>query len=297
MNHYPKHIGDWVRDTAHLSEVEECIYSRLLDRYYSTEVPVPADVAQCCRLVRATSVPARKAVADVLTEFFTLSDDGWHQKRADAELATFHEGDADRELRHANELERNRRHRDERHKLFAELRERGVVPAWDVAMPELRRLHASTCNATGNEPATVAGDNQQRTSSAGGTANHKPVASSHKPLKTKTKVKSVSRERATPAKTPIPDVFTISDRVRNWAVEKGHHWLDERLDHFVGKARASGYRYTDWDEAFMNAIRDDWAKLDGKQSASASTLSPVGQRTAANLQRWLDKEEKKDAAA
>lgn len=63
------------------------------------------------------------------------------------------------------------------------------------------------------------------------------------------------------AEVSLPENFGISDRVRQWAEEKGHGRLQERLDHFVGTAKAKGYRYVDWDQAFMNAIRDDWAKL------------------------------------
>ena len=62
-------------------------------------------------------------------------------------------------------------------------------------------------------------------------------------------------------KTALPDGFGISDRVRQWAAVKGYTRLEERLEHFVSKARAGGYTYVDWDEAFMGAIRDDWAKL------------------------------------
>ena len=91
MNHYPRHIGDWLRDTAHLSEVEECIYSRCIDQYYSREKPLPLDLGQCARLVRAASAAARKALATILPEFFTEGPDGWHQKRCDEEIRHYTE--------------------------------------------------------------------------------------------------------------------------------------------------------------------------------------------------------------
>jgi uncharacterized protein YdaU (DUF1376 family) len=94
VNHYPRHIGDWMRDTAHLSEVEECIYSRCVDQYYSREAPLPADKAAVCRLVRASTAQARKAVGVVLDEFFKLEADGWHQKRCDQELSRYSEKSA-----------------------------------------------------------------------------------------------------------------------------------------------------------------------------------------------------------
>lgn len=62
-------------------------------------------------------------------------------------------------------------------------------------------------------------------------------------------------------KTRMPDGFEISERVKTWAAEKGFTRLNEHLESFVSKAKAAGYKYVDWDEALMNAIRDNWAKL------------------------------------
>lgn len=63
------------------------------------------------------------------------------------------------------------------------------------------------------------------------------------------------------SKRALPEAFSISDRVRKWASENGHTALDRHLEAFVSKARAKGYTYADWDEALMNAIRDNWAKV------------------------------------
>lgn len=74
----------------------------------------------------------------------------------------------------------------------------------------------------------------------------------------------------------LPEDFGISDRVREWAADKGHDRLEERLVHFVGYARANGKSYADWDQGFMNAIRDDWAKLQPlRQIASSKTASAL----------------------
>lgn len=87
MNYYRHHIGDYLRDTAHLSMLEDAAYRRLLDLYYMRERSIPADHAAVCRLVRAREDDERSAVRVVLEEFFTLESDGWHQKRADGEIA------------------------------------------------------------------------------------------------------------------------------------------------------------------------------------------------------------------
>lgn len=103
------------------------------------------------------------------------------------------------------------------------------------------------------------------------------------------------RKRGT-RKIPLPPDFAISDRVRQWASERGHTRLEERFEHFVGKARANAYAYADWDEALMGAIRDDWARLNGKAVAPISGLSPAGAATAEAGRRWIEAEEAKDAA-
>lgn len=65
------------------------------------------------------------------------------------------------------------------------------------------------------------------------------------------------------ALTPMPDGFAISDRVKAWAVEKRYTKLEQRFEHFLGYVRRKQPTYADWDEAFMSAVRDDWAKLGG----------------------------------
>lgn len=76
MNHYPRHIGDYLRDTGHLSLLEHGVYSRLLDLYYLNDGPISGDIAGLCRKLGARSVDERAAVEAVVTEFFTRTEDG-----------------------------------------------------------------------------------------------------------------------------------------------------------------------------------------------------------------------------
>jgi hypothetical protein len=71
------------------------------------------------------------------------------------------------------------------------------------------------------------------------------------------KVKNIYRKQ----KTPLPENFEISPSVYQWAKNKGHTRLDEHLESFKAKCRANDYQYADWDSAFMEAVRSDWAKL------------------------------------
>ena len=83
-------------------------------------------------------------------------------------------------------------------------------------------------------------------------------------------VKPTHSKRKSSSKTSLPDDFGISDRVKTWAMEKGLTRLDEHLESFKRKALAKGYSYVDWDSAFMEAIREDWAKLGNSQRSTVN---------------------------
>jgi len=85
MNYYEHHLGDYAKDTAHLTMLEHGAYRMLLDRYYSTEQGIPADQAH--RVARARLREEKVAVDTVLAEFFELADGVWRNNRADEEIA------------------------------------------------------------------------------------------------------------------------------------------------------------------------------------------------------------------
>src|SRR5215469_6408261 len=82
--HYP---GDYLRDTAHLSLAQHGAYRLLLDHIYSTGKPLPPDVSALHRICRAFDPAEQDAVDFVVAEFFELREDGYHNFRADVELA------------------------------------------------------------------------------------------------------------------------------------------------------------------------------------------------------------------
>ncbi len=69
-------------------------------------------------------------------------------------------------------------------------------------------------------------------------------------------IKKIKKE-----KTPIPEDFGISEAVKAWAQKHRFGQLDEHLAAFKRKAAMNGYVYLNWDMAFMEAIREDWAKI------------------------------------
>ena len=84
MNFYPFHIGDYISHTSHLTDEEDLAYRRMIDLYYQTEVPFK-DELFVARRVRTTQAIARV----LLDEYFELQEDGWHNKRADEEIAKY----------------------------------------------------------------------------------------------------------------------------------------------------------------------------------------------------------------
>lgn len=96
MNYYKRHIGDYAKDTGHLTLLEHGVYTVLLDRLYGSERAIPK--AEVYRITRATTKSEREAVDAVLREFFDLEPDGWMHGRVREELDRAAErADANRE--------------------------------------------------------------------------------------------------------------------------------------------------------------------------------------------------------
>ena len=84
--------------------------------------------------------------------------------------------------------------------------------------------------------------------------------SSHtKDTLTKNTNQKESSARTRRTKTAIPEDFGISESVLKWATEQGHTHLQQHLESFIDKAKSKQYQYADWDAAFREAIRKNWA--------------------------------------
>ena len=84
MNFYPFHIGDYISHTSHLSDAEDLAYRRMIDLYYQTEAPFTS-ILLVSRKVKSTV----EIVEVLLQEFFVKQEDGWHNERADREIAKY----------------------------------------------------------------------------------------------------------------------------------------------------------------------------------------------------------------
>lgn len=91
MNHYPHHIGDYLKDTAHLDPLEDGIYRRMLDLYYTQEGPLERDLVRLCRRLRLDEKKHGGIVKSLLDEFFDDTEAGWAHYRCDTEIGKYRE--------------------------------------------------------------------------------------------------------------------------------------------------------------------------------------------------------------
>jgi len=89
MHYFAHHIGDFMRDTAHLELEEEAVYRRLIDRYYLDEKPFEDNLGKICRSIRARG--SEDLVQAMLEEFFTQDNGVWRHSRIDAEVEKYRE--------------------------------------------------------------------------------------------------------------------------------------------------------------------------------------------------------------
>jgi uncharacterized protein YdaU (DUF1376 family) len=86
MNYYKHNIGDYRRDTNHLSLAEHGLYRQLLDTYYLDEKPLNSDLDKLMRSQCVRNADDMQMLKNILSDFFVLQDDGYHHYRCDKEL-------------------------------------------------------------------------------------------------------------------------------------------------------------------------------------------------------------------
>jgi uncharacterized protein YdaU (DUF1376 family) len=83
MHYYPFNIGDYRRQTNHLTLLEHGIYRSLIDTYYLDERPLCADHAKLMRSHCVRTEEEKQAFLNVLEDFFVKQSDGYHHKACD----------------------------------------------------------------------------------------------------------------------------------------------------------------------------------------------------------------------
>jgi uncharacterized protein YdaU (DUF1376 family) len=90
MHYYQFNIAEYRNDTVHLTTLEHGIYRQLIDLLYTSEECIPNETQWVIRRLRLASEDEVKALHSVLADFFLLTDEGYTQKRVQAEVAKYH---------------------------------------------------------------------------------------------------------------------------------------------------------------------------------------------------------------
>jgi hypothetical protein len=126
---------------------------------------------------------------------------------------------------------------------------------YDIAMTKSRGVTVTSTGCHGD------GNGVSLTTERGVTVTPNPSLTVIEPSMNRISDAARPTRAKQPKKTQIANDFAISDRVRVWAKENGHTNLERHFAAFITKCRANGYRYASWDDAFMEAVRADWAGL------------------------------------
>lgn len=86
MDWYKHYIGDYQRDTGHLSLAEHGAYRTLLDHYYATERGLPSSIDALCRLCRAVTKDEQASVRSVVDQFFHIENGIYKHGRVEREI-------------------------------------------------------------------------------------------------------------------------------------------------------------------------------------------------------------------
>ncbi len=114
MNFFKFYIGDYQRDTAHLSIAEHGAYALMLQHYYATEKPLPSG-RLLHRMLRAQDKCERDAIDAVASQFWKETPEGLVNERADAEIRKA-KAQAETNARISREREDRRKGVREQHK-------------------------------------------------------------------------------------------------------------------------------------------------------------------------------------
>jgi len=90
MHYYEHNIGDYRKDTSHLTLLEHGIYRQLIDSYYLNESPLTKDLEKLMRTHSIRSAEEMLSFSNVLNDFFELTEEGYIHKRCDQTIAEYH---------------------------------------------------------------------------------------------------------------------------------------------------------------------------------------------------------------
>jgi len=287
MNYYERYMGDYQRDTGHLSLAEHGVYAILLDTYYSAEKPLPPEIDRLYRLCRAMTKDEQAAVRMVVDEFFPLGDDGLrHNFRADVEIA------------HA-------RPRIEAAKINGKKGGRRRKSDKEITQQEPSGFPTGTQQEPSRNPAET--QNEPTTKAP---QHHTPTPIKQTPQPPKggedeivddkspgaLTFKAWIRNLKARSETPIPPddpIYRYCDEVGIPSEFLAYHWHE-----FKQKFMLVSKRQRDWRSHFRNSVRGNWLHVWSMPNGSEIRLTTVGEqaRRAIEAAQSREAEEPREAA-
>lgn len=238
MHYYTFYAKDYASKASFLEPMEDLAYRRMLDLYYLTEKPLPESVDEISLLIRMRS--HSDCIATVLRYFFELTASGYINKKVETILDDYHQ-------------------KSVKAKASADARW-AKVKAEKNKKPSKIKVVIDECDGDANALRTECEMD----------ANYKPLTINQEPL---TNIKDIPSDKPKRSKSvlhTLPNDFEISDRVKNWALKDSHHNLELHLERFKELAIMKSYKYSDWDLAFMRAIRENWGKVENNIQPTAN---------------------------
>lgn len=89
MHYYQKNISDFNNQTRHLSRLERSIFEDAKELYLSSEKPLDADFDRLARILIVRDDDEKEALRAVLSEFFTIEENGYFSSAIEAEIAKY----------------------------------------------------------------------------------------------------------------------------------------------------------------------------------------------------------------
>jgi uncharacterized protein YdaU (DUF1376 family) len=88
MHYYQFNISDYESHTKHLTEIEDLAYRRMIDWCYLHESSLPESIEEIAKKICMRT--HSDCIANVLHEFFQLTESGYIQGRIEKEVAAYH---------------------------------------------------------------------------------------------------------------------------------------------------------------------------------------------------------------
>lgn len=251
---YPHYPADYLRDTYHLSFAEHGAYRLLLDHYYNSGGPLDAGVEGqrmegIYKLTRADTDEERLALDKVLTLFFTLKNDKYHNARADKELRGI--------ARRRNRLSEQGRNGAKK-RWSGNRQSNSQANSQDIAITSHHNTAQDRLAPSSSTSRCVVGS-----SSMGGCGGESAYADTQLSASEIVRREPKLAARAANRQRHWPENFLLSENLRAYAEQHGipASQVATEWEHFENHHKAKASRFMDWNRAWYTWVlrRPDFA--------------------------------------